>query len=177
MDWSNGLWHWWEIILGFVQPTPMGPTPEPQAPSATQAPGPGLGDPSFNWLSGSDLLADCDATLEISYNDRATTFKACMSVFDVDGYCNFLGYVECRPVHVPVSATGWCPGTVRTNDFQVGISLNIDAIKMDSFLHRSCFCLTMTMTCQVLEDMLSTQMKLQLTQSILQLAIMPSQTS
>ena len=42
-----------------------------------------------------------------------------MSVYDDRKHCSFLGYVDCRPIHVPIAATGWCPENNITDTFEV----------------------------------------------------------
>ncbi len=107
-------------FAAWTPPLVLAPTQPPPPPETTQAPSPGLGDPRFEWASGEDLLENCNATLLIQY-DGGIEFKACMTIYDKPEFCSYIGYVECRPVHVPISATGWCAGATLGPDEDIEV--------------------------------------------------------
>ena len=140
----------------FTPPNPLPPSDKPKVPTppATPAPGKGLGNPTFSWATGSDKIdnPDCAETLIISYLTNTVVFKACMSVYHERQYCSFLGYVDCRPVHVPIAATGRCPGdtvSIMKVRFSTKHHKTITAIKWPScpsLIHSSFEVVSMALT-------------------------------
>ena len=67
------------------------------------------GAPGIQWASAGEELVDCDATLKFYPTLGGTFFTVCLNHFNDAHFCNFIGHVDGRPVHVPFAMTGTCP--------------------------------------------------------------------